>query len=240
MRTIRLALAALFAVLAFSAIAAAGASAAEPLWLNGNESASLSFTGSGGAAVLRALNAGILGTINCEKSSVTGETLNKSARAVKAVFSFSGDCLETVGSTKEKCTEPIKTESTFIELGLLASGSKPSLSVLELVAPESGTKFVTVVCGSNSTTVEGAVVGEVPEENANKEAQYNSLRSELESVFASVGGNSENQKYRALELLGTPMTKAELKVSGFFGGAASQEGSGVTKPPANGKVELKY
>ncbi len=235
MRSIRPAFAALFVVLAFSAVAAAGASAAQPLFLNGNGSASLSLTGTGGLTTIRALNVGVLGTIACEKSSTTGETQNKSARAVKVLLTFSGKCEQTVGSTKSTCTEPIKSVSSFVELGLASSTVK---TVLELVAPESGTTFVTITCGSNNTTVEGTVVGEVPTINAKGENQLNSQRSEFEMVFAAVGKTSENQVYAGLLLLGTQMTGAVLKVAGFFGGTASLESSGGAKPPANGTVEL--
>ncbi len=235
MRIIRMALAALFAVLAFSAIAASGASAAgQPLFLNGNGNATLSFTGTGGTATLRGLNLSTLGTIVCEKNSASGETVNKSMEAKKVVFEFTGKCEQTVGSTKTACTEPIKTKATDVQLGLASSTVK---TVLELVAPESGTEFVKVVCGSNTTTVEGSVVGEVPTTNKAAENQLNSQRSSLESVFA-VQGTTENQLYSGLLLLGTQMSGLTLKVAGFFGGTASQEGSGTTKPPANGTVEL--
>ncbi len=184
--------------------------------------------------MLRALEAGVLGTIDCKKSLVHGFSLNKTALDGLAVFVFEEDCLEIVGSTKTACTEPIKTNLTEVELGLLAT----TKAVLELVEPERGTEFVKVTCGSNVTTVEGKVVGEVPATNEKGANQLNSQRSELETVFEAEGKTSENEKYTSLELSGTLMTKVELKVAGFFGGAASVEGKGVTKPVANGTVEL--
>ncbi len=229
-------LTALFAVLAFGAMAAAGASAAQPLFLNGNGSAKLSFTGAGGLVVLRFLEVGVLATIDCEKTSVTGETVYKSMEAVKVVFSFDTKCEQKVGTTKTTCTEPTNSVSSFVELGLPSSTNNKT--VLELVAPESGTSFVTFSCGSTNTTFEGIVVGEIPPENANKEAQYNKQRSSLEAVFAAVGKTSENQVYSGLLLLGTQMTGTELKVTKFFGDKASFEVSVVTKPPVNGTVEL--
>jgi hypothetical protein len=234
----KLALAALFAVLAFSAMAASTASAAHPIFVNGPAKgagqAELLFSGEGGLAILRALNVGVLGTIDCDKSLVHGFSVDLSTLAKKVVFSFHGKCLLTAGSTVAKCNEPITTELSTVELGLASS---TLLKVLELVAPESGTKFVTVTCGSNITTTEGAVVGEIPELNSGGTSQYNAQRGSLETVFEAEGKNTDKQRFSSLFLLGVQMG-GELKVEGFFGGKASQEGKATTKPDANGTVDI--
>jgi hypothetical protein len=228
-------LAALLAVLASGAVVAASASAFHPLFLNGNGAAELLFSGEGGLFRLRALNLGVLGTIDCEKSLVHGFTLNKSTLARKVLFTFEGKCLKTVGSIVGKCTEPIKTVNTSVELGLASSTLH---KVLELVAPESGTEFWTEECEANNTTYEGAFVGEIPETNTADEAQLNVQRSSSETVFEAQGKSTDQQKYTSLELLGSLMTGVELKAQGFFGGKVSFEFGVTTKPLANGTVEI--
>lgn len=230
MRFMKLAMLALVAVFAVGAMTAATASAAAgPLFLT--ESAKeLSFTASGGVATLRGLNLGAVGTITCEKNTSKGFITPKSTLAHRVVVEFSGKCEQTVGTNKGTCTEPIKTAEMLAELGLV------SKKVVELLAPSSGTTFVTVTCTNGNTTVEGAVVGEFPEVNAKGVNQYNKMLTESELVFEAEGKNTDNQAIKTIELLGTNMTGAELKVSGFFGGKASQEGTGIIKP--DGGVEI--
>jgi hypothetical protein len=232
MRIMKLALAALFAVLAFSAMAASSASAFHPLFLtqSGQE---LLFSGEGGLSVLRGLNATVLGTIECHKVLIHGWALNKSTLAHRIKLLFHTGCEQTVGSTTTACTEPIHVKELLGELGLLLPGTGLVGIRLE---PSDGTKvFVEVTCGSNKTTVEGAILGHIPAVNKNNVNQYNKNLSELELVFESENKN-ENQKYTEIDLLGVKDTKVELAVAGFFGGKASDEGSGTVK--GDGLIEI--
>jgi hypothetical protein len=214
---VTLALLTLLATMAWSVTMTSSAFAFHPLFLTASGKA-LSFTGTSKLTLFRAQVFGIIGTIDCEKGASSGVALSKATLALKVELEYSGKCEQTVGSTKTSCTEPIKFKLTFIELGLLTSSKKVAL----LLAPESGTEFVKITCGGNTSTVEGAVVAEFPETNAVGEKQYNTSRSSLELVLKSENKN-ENQAITSIELSGVSMTKVEPKVSGFFGGKASVE-----------------
>jgi len=208
-----------FAVLAFGAVAASSASA-HPLFLteSGKE---LLFSGMnpvGTIPTLRAVNVGTLGTITCTLALVDGFALPKSPLAHRILVVFEGKCEQTVGSSKSTCVEPIVVKKALAELGLVLGNKTVGI----FLAPSDGTKeFAETNCGGLKTVVEGTIAGEIPELNANRENQYNSMRSESEQVFESENKN-ENQKITSIELLGSPMSGVELKVSGFFGGKASQ------------------
>lgn len=231
----RLALTALFAVLAFSAIATSGA-LAHPEFNNASGK-TLSFSGTGGTSILRGLNLGVLGTIECEKNTSSGLVLNKSALAAEIHVEFSGKCVQLLSGNTTTCTEPIKIKLAFGELGL----SLAKKAVL-LLAPESGTEFVKITCGANVTTVEGTILGEFPENDKNLVKQYNQHSTKLELVFKSES-NNENQAIRHFFLSnGTLMEGVELKVAGFFGGKASEEATGVVEADGGGAgawTELK-
>jgi len=240
MRIMKLALTALFAVLAFSVLAASSASAFHPLFLTltGTELLFLGKNPAGVHPVLRALNAGVLGTITCENVLVDGFALNKSTLAHRVVVEFHGKCeLHSSLTGLVACTENIVVKKSLAELGLILGNKTVGI----LVAPSDGTNvFTTVTCGSNVTTVEGAVVGIIPEEaiNIGRQKQYNSQLSEIEVVFESEGKNSDIQKPEAIELLGVSMTGVELKVQGFFGGRASEEATTILHSGKNGKIEI--
>jgi hypothetical protein len=205
----------LFVVLVLGVTMADSTFAFHPLFLTGSGETS-SFTATSGLTVIRGLELGVLGTIDCETSLSSGEVSNKSTFAHKIELEYHGKCEQIVGSTKTACTEPIKFKLTFGALGL------NSKKVVILLAPESGTELAKVTCGSNTNTVEGAVVGEFPETEAFSGKQYNTGLSPLELVFNSESKN-ENQAITSIELSGVSMTKAELKISGFFGGKVSLE-----------------
>lgn len=234
------ALAAMVAVLAFGAVGAGSASAFHPLFLNEGNKAELLFSGEGSLATtgvlptLRALNAGILGTITCEKVLVDGFAENKSTLAHRVKVEFHGKCtLHSNATGLVACTETIKVNQSLAELGLVL-GNK-TVGIL-LASSEKAPEFVKVTCGSNITTVEGAVIGEIPEKVGTVE-QYNKPLIETLQVFEAEGKSSENQNITSIELLGVNMTVGTtLKVSGFFGGAASEEAS-VTLT-GDGKIEI--
>jgi hypothetical protein len=236
MRIMKMALTALFAVLAFSAMAASSASAFHPLFLNLNGSSWLLFTGtSSGLPTLLGLNVSTLGTITCEKALSHGYTLNKSTLADLVTVLFEGNCIQQISGNVGTCGE-ITTKLLSGELGLLLVGTSKLVGLL--LIPESGSEFVEVKCTNGNTKVEGAIVGEFPEINGQtRENQYNKNLTSYELVFESVNKASENQKYTEIDLLNVKMTKAELKVEGFFGGKASQETTSTLK--AEGEISTK-
>jgi hypothetical protein len=214
---------AFFATLAFSAMAAASAAAAEELFLVAlRHVTELLFTGTSLLGLLRGLNNGVVGTISCELDLVHGWLLNKSPLAHRVKIKFHTKCEETVGTLKEKCTEPIEVKESLAELGLLLLPSRAKDVVL-LLAPSDGTKvFAEPKCGTfGTTTVEGAVIGEIPE-TVNGKKQIGVAVEEILLVFEAEN-KTQNQRYTTLDLLGVEMTKAELSVAGSFGGKASEE-----------------
>lgn len=222
------ALAAMVTVLAFGAMGAGSASAAtHPLFLTLSHLTLLITSGEGNLAVLRGLELGVLGTVDCEKSLVLhAEILSLSPLAHKILIDFHGKCEQTIGTSKAICKEPIETKLISAELGLELTNK----IVLVLLKPESGTEFTKFTCGGKEVKVEGAIIGEIPAENANREPQYNVPLEETEVVFEAEGKNTDKQKYGKICLLGVEMTAGtELQVSGFFGGKASQEGTGKLK-----------
>jgi hypothetical protein len=224
MRHMKAVLTVISAMVAFSGMIATGAGAFHPLYLtqSGKE---LLVTNEGGLGVIRGLAAGVLGTIECHKFLAHGWVLNKSTLAHRIKITFHTGCTEIVGSTKEHCTEPIVLKEMLSELGLI--GGNKVVGVL--LAPSDGTKvFVNVTCGPGRLTVEGATIAEVPEINAKGVNQYNKQLTEGEAVLEAEN-KTENQKFTSIELLEVVMTKAELTVSGFFGGKASVEGREVGK-----------
>jgi hypothetical protein len=228
MRIIKLAFAAMFAVLAFAALSSSALAAqVHPIFLTENKAETL-FEGSnpaGTTPTLRALNLGVLGTITCEKFTVDGFALNKSSLAHRVKVTFTGKCKQKVGTSESTCVEPIAVKTSLAELGLVL-GNKTVGIFLE---PSNSTVFATPECPAGTpTTVEGSVIGEIPAISQNGKEQYNKQALEQEQVFESVGKNSENQNPETIELLGVSK-KAELKVSGFFGGKASQEATAILK-----------
>jgi hypothetical protein len=187
----------------------------------------------GTTPTLRAKTAGVLGTITCEKVLVDGFALPKSPLAHRVKVEFHGKCEQNINGSKSTCTEPIVWKTSLAELGLVLGNKTVGL----LLIPSDGTKvFAKTSCGGLETTVEGTIVGEIPEINKKAENQYNKLQSETEAVFEAVGKNSESQVVTSIELLGTSMTGDELSVSGFFGGKASQEMTWILK--GDGKIEI--
>jgi hypothetical protein len=208
--------------------------ARHPLFLTESGS-ELLFSGTnpaGTTPTLRALNAGVLGTITCEKVLVDGWALPKSPLAHRVKTIFEGKCeLHSSATGLVACTEPIEPKLALAELGLVL-GNK---TVGVLLEPTGTKEFVKVTCGANVTTVEGAVIGEIPEIVGGVN-QYNKLLSETTQVFEAENKNSENQKPESIELLGTNMTGVALTVSGFFGGKASEEATVILK--GDGKIEI--
>jgi len=203
---IRLALAALFAVLAFSAMATSSASAFfHPLFItqSGKE---LLFSGLGGKATLRSPS----GTVECEKTLIHGFALHLSTLAHRILLLFEGKC-ELVTPIKAACSNEgthITSKLLLGELGLLTSSNH---KVVILLAPSSGTESAKFNCGiGGEIAVTGAIVGEIPEINTKGVNQYNKPLTEMEQVFESVGKNSEKQVIQEIFLLGTQMTGVHL------------------------------
>jgi len=227
MSRINRAILALVAVFAFGAIAAASASASLPLFLTESKKALL-FTADSGVGTLRGEKAGVVGTITCEQDLVHGFVLNASPLAHELHIQFEKKCKQTIGTNEGTCTEPIKVNLAYGELGLLNG------HVVLLVAPESGTEFVTVECTNGNTKVEGAVVGEFPLTGADGNPQYGVDRKDFLLVFKATGTTQEPEE---IELLGSLMTGVSLKVSGFLGGKASQESHELLLLDGNGLID---
>jgi hypothetical protein len=207
-------------------------SARHPLFLTESGS-ELLFSGEGSNPVLRAVSAGVLGTIACEKVLVDGWALSKSSLAHRVKTIFEGKCEQNVNGTKTVCTEPIEPNLALAELGLVL-GNK---TVGVLLEPSGTKEFVKVTCGPNVTTVEGAVIGEIPEIVGGVN-QYNKLLSETTQVFEAENKNSAKQNITKIELLGVPerLMPGKLTVTGFFGGEASEEATAKLK--GDGKIEI--
>jgi hypothetical protein len=234
MRIIKLALTAVFAVLAFSAMAASSASAFHPLFLNEGGRAELLFSGEGGPVPLPTLR-GNGGTVTCEKVLAHGFTSNQSTLAHRIKIQFHGKCrLHTLALGLLACEEPIVVKESLAELGLVL-GNK---TVGVLLAPSDGTKiFAKFECGiGNVITVLGAVIGEIPLLNKAGEDQYNTPRADFQQVFEAENKSTTKQNITAIELLGVNMTGVKLDTEGLFAGEASEEASAVLK--GDGKVEI--
>jgi hypothetical protein len=186
----------------------------------------------GTTPTLRAKNLGVLGTVTCEKVLVDGFALPKSPLAHRISVVFEGKCEQNVSGFKSACTEPIVVKRALAELGLVLGNKTVGI----YLSPSDGTTVVlAVTCGGITTTVEGSIVGEIPEINKKAENQYNSERSESEQVFEAEKG-TEKQAITSIELLGAIMTGDELKVSGSSGGGASQETTVILT--GDGKIEI--
>lgn len=233
MRTMRLALAMLFAALAFSTMAASSASAFHPLFLtqSGKE---LLFSGEGIKPILRAEEAGLPATLECERVLIDGFALNLSTLAHRVLVLFEGKCtLKVNGGANELCREPLVFKKSLAELGLLTSTNHKV--VMLLAASDGTTVFDTSECGGNQTTVSGSIVAEIPENNAKLEKQINVSRSTLEVVYATTNKNNQ-QAITEIWLLGTQMTGDELKVEGFLGGKVAWED--VLNLKGDGNIEI--
>ncbi len=229
MRIMKLALAAVFAVLAFSAMAASSASAFHPTFLteSGKE---LLVSGEGGLAWLR----GSAGTVTCEQWLAHGFVLPKSPLIHRLKFLFEKKCElhPTIGNLST-CNEPIHVKVSLGELGLVLGNKTVGI----YISPsDGGTEFVEIICtgGLNKIKVTGSIVGEIPEKSG-LNIQYNKLLAEIETVFEAENKTTK-QKIKEIELLGVNMTNVHLETTGFFSGEASEEASGKLK--GDGKVEI--
>lgn len=184
---------ALVAMLTFGAVTAS-ATTTHPLFLTQSGRA-LKFTALGVLPLLRVSET----LISCEKSTISGEVLNKSTLVDKVEMEFSGKC-----SNNEECP-PIKVELARGELGLLTSTTK---TVALLLVPETGTVFINWTCGG-TLVAEGAIVAEIPEFNSKSEALYNKDRKTFELRFETENKTSK-QKIKEIFLLGTQITGVQL------------------------------
>lgn len=235
MRIMKLALAAVFAVLAFSAMAAASASAlpVHPLFLT-QSGKTLLFSGTGGKSTLRGLSGIVAGTIECDKNASHGFVLNKSLLADEIHVEFSGNCHELLSGVRTACKEPITIKLAFGELGLVLGNKTVGI----LLKPEVGNVFTEFECTGNKFIVEGSVIGEFPEKVGTVN-QYNKNLKEFTVVFEAVNKNSDLQNPEKIELLGTEDT-AELKTAGgIFGGRASEEAEGTLTVDGEGSIDTK-
>lgn len=230
MSTISRAMAALVAVFAFGASLAASAWASHPEFktLSG---VTLSFTGTSGKSLLLGSKLGIVGSITCEEDKSSGEIQNATPLMRKVEWEFKGKCEQLIGGAKTACSEPIKTKLLSGELGLINAMTK---TVVLLLAPEAGEEVMTIKCGSNNTTVDGAVVGEIPEFNKTGAKQYNKIVSSFELKLKL---EETRQAIREILLLGTQMTGNVLTLAGFFGGEAALETTETVTP--DGLIEIK-
>ncbi len=225
MRNAKLGILALIAVFAFGALAVASASAVQPEF-NTESGKTLSFSASGGLATLLGEELKVRAEIMCEKSSTTGEILNKTPLADNIAITFTGKCKESIaGGTASSCTEPITVKPARGEIGLAA---KEEVGIV-LKPYNSAGEFVETTCGSNKTTVDGEIIGLYPETK-----NYNKLEKSAEQAFNAKGTTQEPTE---IELLGVKMTKVELKVSGAFGEKSSQ--ITIATVTNDGGIEIK-
>jgi hypothetical protein len=225
-------LAALLAAVAFSTMGVANASAAHPLFLTAS-GIELSIAGESGLTLFFLLIGPSTLVIHCDKDLFSGKVLNRSPLIHNFKLLLHTKCILVFQGSTTSCKEPIHLFSNALaELGLINSTTK---KVAILLAPNSGTEVGKITCGTNEVTIEGAVVGEIPETNSKGEGQYNKQLSELELVFASEN-SSEKQKITEILLLGTQMTKVELKATGAASGAISLESTEVGK--TDGLIEI--
>lgn len=215
----------LFAVMCVGALSAASASAGVlPLFLTASGT-ELLFTADSGAGTLRGQGGA---EVKCEQDLAHGFVLDKSSLAHEVEVSFHKNCEQKIGLVKSKCTEPIKTKLLFGELGLLHE------HVLILFAPEAGSVFVTLTCGGNSTTVEGAVIGEIKLLGADGGSQYGVLRKDFLLLF---NANGTKQEPKEIELLDNLMQGVSLQTKGFFAGEASEETHELVLPDGNVQID---
>jgi hypothetical protein len=236
MRLMKLALAALFAVLAFSAMVASSASAFHPLFVT-LSAKELLFSGLGVDPILRGERGGFVATVLCEKVLAHGFVLHLSTLLHLLLLHFEGKCVQKIGGgANETCKEPILTKLLLGELGLLTSAK---LLVVLLLRPSTGTEFAAIECGTGEAThVGGVIIGEIPENFKGNalEKQINTERSEIEIVFATIN-KSQHQSITEIFLLGVQMGPGEeLSISGFLGGPASEEATATLK--GDGKLEI--
>jgi hypothetical protein len=235
-RTTRLILLALVAAMALGAGVAVNASAGVPELQNQNNTAGeVAFDAHSGLTTIRGERLGVVGRVSCERDLVLGGAFLVPGMLVdKFVIHLSGKCELNIGTTKIACTEPILTHPLHGELGFI-KGTSGTVGLL--VKPETGEEFTTVTCGAEKVTIDGEVVGEIPEVNKSGANQYNKLVSSLELRFARVVGKETEQVVTTFELLaGFPpplsMTGVTLTTSGAFGGKASIESTETVLPAA--------
>jgi hypothetical protein len=234
---VKIALIALVAVMCVDALAATGASAEEPLqplalspvFLTAGPE-ELLFTGSGGAVTLRSKQAGVEGTISCERTlSFTGLAVTESALVNALRIELNGRCEQTVGSSKDTCSEPIKLELSYGQLGLLHN------HVFLLVAPENGTLFATVKCTNGNTQVRGAVIGEFPLNGRGGSLQYGVSLEDFLLLYKAKGITQEPEE---IELAGGLMKGVGLTTEGLFSGKASAEATELLKFDGLTEIQL--
>jgi hypothetical protein len=227
MRIVKLALAAVLAVLAFSAMAAGSASAVGHPLFETQSKAELLFSGLGGLALLRGSS-----IIDCEKTLIHGFASNKSTLAHKILLLFEGKCKNGSGVTCENDNGHITSKLLLGELGLLTSTNH---KVVILLSPQEGTVNAKFTCGIITVEVEGAIVGDIPEINAKGVNQYNKQLSEIEEVFESEAKNTK-QKITEIFLLGTQMP-GPIHLTAF-GAEASEEVKPNPVLKGDGTIEI--
>jgi hypothetical protein len=222
------------AALALAAVAATNASA-QPEFLGLAGVSDIHFTGEGGLATLRAKRGGMEGTVECHKLLVSGLILVPSMLIDKILFHFHTGCEETLNGTKTECTEPILSKLLMGDLGW-TKNTAPLTPVGILLRPETGKVNASVTCGSNVTTVEGEIVIEIPETSKTVN-QYNTFLTKYELVVKSTNANTQETP-ETFELLGGPfMTGVKLKVEGFFGEGATENGSSTITLAHDGEID---
>jgi hypothetical protein len=235
MRLMKLAPVAVFAALAFSALGATSASVAHPLFLNKEDKRLLLFVGENAAGTTPILR-GTGGDITCEKILVDGFTLTKSPLAHGVLLHFHGKCVEhELGANLIACSEPISVKKLLAELGLVLGNKTVGI----LLEPSDGTtEFTTIRCGTHTTTVLGAVIGEIPEITKERANQYNKLLTTVEVVFESEAKAHPKQNITEIVLLGMNMRNIKFDTGGFIAGEASLEFTAIVKTDELGGLEI--
>ncbi len=218
MKMYKLAMLALIAVFAIGVVAA-GASAATHPEFDTESGKTLAFTASGGTAQLFGERAGIVGEINCESSSGSGEILNKTPLADNILISFEGKCHETISGSTSACTEPITTKRIRGEIGLILPATSPKTVGILLIPYNSTGEFAEPVCNGTGTKVTGAIIGTFPETT-----KYNKLEKTAEIAFTSSG---ITQAQTEIDLLGVEMKGIHLHTAGLFGGNAAENAEAI-------------
>lgn len=190
MKRIRLVLLGLMAVLAFTAIAAASASAALPEF-----STTAKFTGKQVGSGFLETTSG-LEKVTCKSGSSPGAIVNKTQTG-GVVVKFN-ECKSLLGACKTSgaSTEEIRTQTLKGELGLV--GTAVTAEALE---PEAGTVEATFECGGIPVTVKGGVACEVsPTKAKQTTSKLKCEGSNGAQKYTSFEGSSTKAK-RTVELI---------------------------------------
>jgi len=226
LRNLKVGGAALVAVLMFSALATASASAAKPEFKSPG-GFPVKFNATSGAGKLETVGAGgTVRTVTCKSDTASGEiTGAKTAKNIVVVFK---ECTAVEGSIMANCGT-ITTNKLTAEPNYLTNPNSASEVGLDL-KPESGTQFAEFKCTAGIFTVTLKVTGSV----VGKITPTNTLTKSYSLVFAQTKGKQKYEGY----FVGSTFTKDVLSTSGSTFGAEQSGIEGTDSITTEKEVEL--